>query len=163
MSASSGTEHSDFVHPLADVHPGASIGPRTRIWQFVVVLEGAHIGADCNLNALVLVEGDVIIGDRVTLKSGTQLWNGMRVEDDVFIGPNATFANDKFPRSRRPPAEFARTFIKRGASIGANATILGGVTIGENAMVGAGSVVTGDVPAGETWVGNPARPIVHRS
>ncbi len=97
------------------------------------------------------------IGDRVTVKSGVQLWDGLTVEDDVFIGPNVSFTNDKFPRSKQYPTAFQRTTIKRGASIGANATILGGITIGEGALIGAGSVVTKDVPAGETWVGNPAR------
>jgi len=145
-----------FVHPLSDVQATA-IGAGTRIWQFCVVLPGARIGRDCNFNAQVLVENDVVVGDRVTVKPGVQLWDGLRVEDDVFIGPNVTFANDKYPRSRRPPPEFARTVLRRGASLGANATVLCGVEIGVGAMVGAGSVVTRDVPAGELWVGNPAR------
>jgi len=145
-----------FVHPLSDVKAGA-IGAGTRIWQFCVVLPGARIGRDCNLNAHVLVENDVVVGDRVTIKPGVQLWNGMTVEDNVFIGPNVTFTNDKYPRSRRPPSEFARTVIRCGASIGANATVLCGLDIGAGAMVGAGSVVTRNVPAGELWVGNPAR------
>ena len=145
-----------FVHALADVQSQA-IGPGTRIWQFVVVLPGARIGRDCNINAQCLIEGDVIVGDRVTVKSGVQLWDGLRVEDDVFIGPNATFTNDRLPRSKQYPAAFQSTVLRRGASIGANATILGGVTIGEGALIGAGSVVTRDVPAGELWVGNPAR------
>jgi len=145
------------IHRLADVSTGASIGARTQVWQFVVVLSGASIGADCNINALVLIEGDVVVGDRVTIKSGVQLWNGVRLEDDVFVGPNATFTNDKFPRSRKPPSQFVQTYLRRGASIGANATILCGVTIGENALIGAGSVVTRDVPPGEVWAGNPAR------
>jgi UDP-2-acetamido-3-amino-2,3-dideoxy-glucuronate N-acetyltransferase len=145
-----------FIHALADVQ-GAEVGAGTRVWQFCVVLPGARIGADCNVNAQCLVEGDVVVGDRVTVKPGVQLWNGLRVEDDVFIGPNVTFTNDKYPRSRRPPAEFARTWLRRGASIGANATVLCGVEIGAGAMIGAGSVVTRDVPAGELWLGNPAR------
>ena len=145
-----------FVHALADVQT-SDIGSGTRIWQFCVVLAGARIGADCNVNAQCLVEGDVTVGDRVTVKPGVQLWNGLRVEDDVFIGPNVTFTNDKYPRSRRPPPEFARTWLRRGASIGANATVLCGVEIGAGAMIGAGSVVTRDVPAGELWLGNPAR------
>ena len=145
-----------FVHALADVQSQA-IGPGTRIWQFVVILPGARIGRDCNINAQCLIEGDVIVGDRVTVKSGVQLWDGLRVEDDVFIGPNATFTNDRLPRSKQYPAAFQTTVLRRGASIGANATILGGVTIGEGALIGAGSVVTRDVPAGELWVGNPAR------
>lgn len=145
-----------FIHPLADVQT-KTIGEGTRIWQFCVVLPGAQIGSNCNVNAQCLIENDVQIGDRVTVKSGVQLWDGLRVGDDVFIGPNVTFTNDKYPRSRRPPPTFARTELRRGASIGANATILGGVVIGEGAMVGAGSLVTRDVPAGELWMGHPAR------
>lgn len=145
------------VHPLADVHPGAQIGDETRVWQFSVVLDGAVIGRDCNLNAQTLVEGGAVIGDRVTLKAGVYVWDGVTLEDDVFCGPNATFTNDKYPRSKQYPEEFAKTLVKRGASIGAGAVILPGVTIGEKAMIGAGAVVTKDVPAGETWVGNPAR------
>lgn len=144
------------IHPTADVQTVA-VGAGTQIWQYTVVLPGARIGRDCNLNAHCLVENDVVIGDRVTLKCGVFLWDGMTVEDDVFIGPNATFTNDKFPRSRQPPAQFQRIVLKRGASIGANATILGGVTIGEGAIVGAGSVVTRDVPPGVIVCGNPAR------
>lgn len=146
-----------FVHPLADVQSG-DIGPGTRIWQFCVVLADAQIGRDCNVNAQCLIENDVIVGDRVTVKSGVQLWDGLRVEDDVFIGPNVTFSNDKYPRSRRPQPQFQKTQIRRGASIGANATVLCGLEIGAGAMVGAGSVVTKNIPAGEMWCGNPARP-----
>jgi acetyltransferase-like isoleucine patch superfamily enzyme len=150
------------AHALADVQ-ATDIGTGTRIWQYVVVLPGAIIGRDCNLCAHSFVEGGVRIGDRVTLKSGVFLWTGVNLEDDVFCGPNATFTNDKNPRSRKPPAGgFATTLVKRGASIGAGAVILPGVTIGEDALIGAGAVVTRDVPAGETWVGNPARPI-HKS
>ncbi len=145
-----------FVHALADVQT-RRVGPGSRIWQFCVVLSGAHIGRDCNVNAQCLIENDVVIGDRVTVKSGVQLWDGLRVEDDVFIGPNVTFANDKYPRSHRPPPRVMSTVLRRGASIGANATVLCGVEIGAGAMVGAGSVVTRNVPAGELWVGNPAR------
>jgi acetyltransferase-like isoleucine patch superfamily enzyme len=144
-----------FIHPLADVK-STTIGTGSRIWQFCVVLDGARIGDDCNINAQCLIEGDVVVGDRVTIKPGVQLWDGLRVEDDVFIGPNVTFCNDKYPRSRRPPPEFASTVLRKGASIGANATILCGLEIGAGAMIGAGSVVTKNVPAGELWVGNPA-------
>lgn len=146
------------IHPTADVAE-STIGDGTRVWQFVVVLEGAKIGRDCNICAHVLIEGDVVIGDRVTVKSGVQLWDGLRVGDDVFIGPNATFTNDRLPRSRRYPETFARTVIERGASVGAGAVVLPGVTIGEGAMVGAGAVVTADVPSGSVVVGNPARSI----
>lgn len=146
------------VHPLADVTE-ASIGSGTRVWQFVVILRGARIGADCNICAHTLIEGDVIIGDRVTVKSGVFLWDGTRIEDDVFIGPNATFTNDLMPRSKVYPEAFSGIIVRRGASIGANATLLPGITIGEFAMVGAGAVVTKDVEAHSVVVGNPARVI----
>jgi UDP-2-acetamido-3-amino-2,3-dideoxy-glucuronate N-acetyltransferase len=145
-----------FIHALADVQ-STRIGGATRIWQFTVVLAGARIGRNCNINAQVFIEDDVVVGDNVTVKCGVQLWDGVTLEDDVFIGPNVTFTNDKYPRSKVRPQAFARTLVKRGASIGANATLLGGITIGEGALVGAGSVVTCDVPAGELWFGNPAR------
>ncbi len=144
------------IHPTAEVQTNA-IGEGTQVWQHTVILAGASIGRDCNLNAHCFVENDVVIGDRVTLKCGVYLWNGMRVGDDVFIGPNATFVNDKYPRSKQYPSAFLPVTIGKGASIGANATVLGGVTIGEGAMVGAGAVVTRDVPAGALVVGNPAR------
>jgi acetyltransferase-like isoleucine patch superfamily enzyme len=144
-----------LIHPLADVQ--AEIGERTRIWQFCVLLAGARIGSDCNVCSHVLIESDVIVGSRVTIKSGVQLWDGLRVEDDVFIGPNVTFVNDRFPRSKAYPEMFLSTTLSRGCSIGANATIMGGLIIGERAMVGAGSVVLTNVPADEVWAGNPAR------
>jgi len=145
------------IHPLADVGT-TEIGDGTRIWQYAVILPGARIGADCNICAHTFIEGAVTVGDRVTIKSGVFLWDGLIVEDDVFLGPNATFTNDRFPRSQ-VRVEFPTTTIKRGASIGAGAVILPGITIGEGAMIGAGTVVTQSVPAGETWVGNPARPV----
>lgn len=145
-----------FVHELADVSSDA-IGNGTRIWQFVVILPGARIGTDCNICAHVFIENDVVIGDRVTIKSGVQLWDGLRVGNDVFIGPNATFANDKFPRSRKPPERFLETVIENGASIGAGAIILPGLTIGQEAMIGAGATVTRSVPPRAVVVGNPAR------
>ena len=120
-------------------------------------MDGAVIGNDCNLNAHTLVEGGAVIGDRVTLKCGVYVWDGVTLEDDVFVGPNAVFTNDKVPRSRVRPDGFAKTRVARGASIGGGAVILPGITIGEGAMIGAGAVVTRDVPAGETWVKNPAR------
>lgn len=149
------------IHPQADVQT-TSIGDGTRVWQFAVVLAGAVIGRNCNLCAHTFVEGDVVIGNNVTLKSGVYLWDGTRVEDDVFIGPNATFTNDRHPRSQRYPDKFEGVRICSGASIGANATLLPGLTIGRGAMVGAGAVVTRDVPAGATVVGNPARSISAR-
>lgn len=146
-----------IIDPLACVHSGAFIGAGTKVWQFCVVLDGAVIGADCNLNAHTFVEGGARIGDRVTLKCGVYVWNGVTLADDVFVGPNAVFTNDKRPQSRVRPKAFTQTRVERGASIGGGAVILPGVTIGEGAMVGAGAVVTRDVPAGETWHGNPAR------
>jgi len=145
-----------YIHPLSDVQT-KNIGDGTRVWQFCVLLAGAKIGANCNICAHVLIENDVVIGDNVTIKSGVQLWDGLRVENDVFIGPNVTFTNDLSPRSKVYPEHFLQTTIKVGASIGANATILPGVVIGEGAMVGAGAVVTRSVPPNAIVVGNPAR------
>lgn len=123
----------------------------------MVILKGATIGRDCNICAHCMIENNVVIGDRVTIKSGVQLWDGIRIEDDVFVGPNVTFTNDKFPRSKVYPEQFLESFVRRGASIGANATILPGLTIGANAMIGAGSVVSHSVPANAIVVGNPGR------
>jgi len=145
-----------FIHEKAEVQT-IHIGDGTKVWQYSIILQGAQIGSNCNINAQCFIENDVVIGNNVTVKCGVQLWDGITVEDDVFIGPNATFTNDKYPRSKVYPEQFVRTIVKKKASIGANATILCGVTIGENAMIGAGSVVTKDVPAGELWYGNPAK------
>lgn len=145
-----------MIHKLADVQT-QNIGENTNIWQFCVVLKNAEIGNNCNINAGVLIENDVIIGNNVTIKSGVQIWDGITLEDNVFIGPNVTFTNDFLPRSKQYPKEFLRTTIKNGASIGANSTIVGGITIGEYAMIGAGSVVTKDVGNQELWYGNPAK------
>ncbi|MBO6100393.1 MAG: N-acetyltransferase [Spirochaetaceae bacterium] len=145
-----------MIHKLADVQT-KHIGKDTNIWQFCVVLPDATIGDNCNICANVFIENDVFVGNNVTIKCGVQLWNGVTLEDNVFVGPNVTFTNDLFPRSKVYPEKFLKTIIKNGASIGANSTILCGITIGENAMIGAGSVVTKDVPAGEVWYGNPAR------
>ena len=145
-----------FVHPQG-ICETDQVGERTRIWAFAHILKGAVVGADCNVCDHVFIENDVTVGDRVTVKSGVQLWNGLRVEDDVFIGPNATFSNDMYPRSRSYLAEPLRTFIRKGASIGAGAVILPGLTIGQYAMVGAGSVVTSDVQPYAIVTGNPAR------
>ena len=145
-----------MIHKLADVQ-SQDIGENTNIWQFCVVLRNAKIGNNCNINAQVLVENDVIIGDNVTIKSGVQIWDGITLEDNVFIGPNVTFTNDLMPRSKQYPKKFLKTRIKKSASIGANSTIVGGITIDEYAMIGAGSVVTKDVGPQELWYGNPAK------
>lgn len=145
-----------YIHELADVQ-SVQVGDLTRIWQFCVVLEKAVIGENCNICAGVLIENNVIVGNNVTIKSGVQLWEGVRVEDDVFIGPNVTFTNDFVPRSKRYPSSFLSTILKKGCSIGANATIIAGISIGEYALIGAGSVVTKDIPANTVWYGNPAR------
>jgi len=144
-----------MIHPLADCKNN-SIPESTNIWQFCVVLPGAKIGENCNICSHCFIENDVVVGNRVTVKCGVQLWDGITLEDDVFVGANVTFINDRFPRSKQPFA-LLPIVVKKGASIGAGCTILGGVTIGEDAMIGAGSVVTRDVPAGELWLGNPAR------
>jgi UDP-2-acetamido-3-amino-2,3-dideoxy-glucuronate N-acetyltransferase len=144
-----------FIHPLALVESD-EIGSGTRVWAFAHVMPGARIGADCNICDHTYIEGGVVVGDRVTLKSGVYLWEGLRIEDDVFIGPQATFTNDLRPRSRAP-FELLQTTIERGASIGAGAVILPGLVIGAGSMVGAGAVVTRNVPADATVVGNPAR------
>ena len=145
-----------FKHPAAIVE-SPSVGDGTRIWAFAHVLSGAKIGCDCNICDHTFIENDVLLGDRVTVKCGVQIWDGVRIEDDVFIGPNATFTNDPFPRSRQRPERFLNTFVKKGASIGANATILPGITIGEHVMIGAGVVVTHDVPRNAVVLGNPGR------
>lgn len=145
-----------MIHPLSDCK-STHIGKDTNIWQYCVIFPEAKIGDNCNICAHVLIENDVTVGNNVTVKSGVQLWDGVTVEDNVFIGPNVTFTNDLFPRSKVHPKEYLKTIIKKGASIGANSTIVCGHTIGENAMIGAGSVVTKDVPTGEVWYGNPAR------
>lgn len=145
-----------YVHPLADVQ-SSTVGGASRIWQFVVVLPGAKIGAECNICSHCFIENDVLIGDRVTIKNGVQLWDGLRVADDVFIGPNAAFTNDRFPRSRAHLDTPMETRLLKGASIGAGATILPGLTIGERAMIGAGAVVTRSVPPNAIVVGSPAR------
>jgi len=144
------------IHPLADVK-SVKIGDSTVVWQFAVILAEAVIGDFCNINCHTFIENDVVIGNYVTVKSGVYLWDGIRVGNNVFIGPNVTFTNDKYPRSRQHPEQFQKTMIDDGASIGANATILGGIKIGKNAMIGAGSVVTKDIPDNELWVGSPAK------
>lgn len=145
-----------YQHPQSLCESG-QVGEGTRVWAFAHILPGAKVGKNCNICDHTFIENDVIVGDNVTIKSGVQLWDGVTLEDDVFVGPNATFTNDKFPRSKVYPERFPRTVVRRGASIGANATVLPGIEIGENAMVGAGAVVTQSVPANTVVVGNPAR------
>jgi UDP-2-acetamido-3-amino-2,3-dideoxy-glucuronate N-acetyltransferase len=144
-----------MIHPLSDCL-SLNIGENTNIWQFVVVLSKAVIGCNCNICAHCFIENDVKIGNNVTVKCGVYLWDGITIEDNVQIGPNVTFTNDKYPRAKKDFI-LKRTLIKNFASIGAGSTILGGVTIGENAMVGAGSIVTKDIPDNELWVGSPAK------
>jgi acetyltransferase-like isoleucine patch superfamily enzyme/dTDP-4-dehydrorhamnose 3,5-epimerase-like enzyme len=151
------TSQRAFIHQQAIVEDGATVGENTRVWAFAHVLPGAHIGRDCNICDGVFIENDVLIGDRVTIKCGVQIWDGIEIEADVFIGPNATFTNDPSPRSKQFLTEYPRTRVRQFASIGANATILPDVTIGRGAMVGAGAVVTHDVPPNAIVVGNPAR------
>jgi len=145
-----------FMHPNAIVET-EKVGKNTRIWAFAHILPGAVICEDCNICDQTFIENDVVVGNRVTIKCGVQLWDGITVEDNVFIGPNATFTNDIFPRSKQYPDQFTRTMLRKGASIGANATILPGLVIGQYAMVGAGTVVTKDVPPYAIVVGNPAK------
>jgi len=143
------------IHGLSDVQSNC-IGKGTCVWQYVVVLQKAKIGKDCNICSHCFIENDVVIGDRVTIKNGVQIWDGLRIEDDVFIGPNVTFTNDMYPRSKGD-FKLQETRIEAGASIGANATILPGLTIGKKSMVAAGAVVTKDVPPGALVMGNPAK------
>ena len=145
-----------FVHPQG-LCESTTVGDGTRVWAFAHVLPGASIGADCNICDHVFIENQVVIGDRVTIKCGVQIWDGITLGEDVFVGPNVTFTNDKFPRSKQYQETLPRTLVERGASIGANSTILPGITIGSRAMVGAGSVVTRSVPPRAKVVGNPAR------
>ncbi|MDX8459214.1 WxcM-like domain-containing protein [Mesorhizobium humile] len=144
-----------FVHDRG-ICESTNVGDGTRIWAFAHVLPGAVIGANCNICDHVFVENDVTVGDDVTIKSGVQLWDGVRIRNRVFVGPNVAFTNDRFPRSKHYPETFLQTIVEDGASIGANATILPGITIGRQAMVGAGAVVTKNVPANAVVVGNPA-------
>ncbi|MBG6236647.1 acetyltransferase-like isoleucine patch superfamily enzyme [Pedobacter sp. CAN_A7] len=144
------------IHPLADVQ-SKNIGKETTVWQFCVILKNAVIGNHCNINCNVLIENDVVIGNHVTVKPGVQIWDGITLGDHVFIGPNATFTNDLTPRSKQYPESFAKTVVKKGASIGANATIIAGNTIGEYALIGAGSVVTTHVAPHHVYYGNPAK------
>lgn len=143
------------IHPLSDVLSD-KIGKNTYVWQFSVILKGAKIGENCNVNANCFIENDVIIGNNVTIKSGVQIWDGVTLEDNVFVGPNVTFTNDLVPKSKIYPSEISRTLIKKNVSIGANATIVAGHSIGKYAFIGAGSVVTKNIPPFTVWYGNPA-------
>lgn len=147
---------SELIHKTSDVQT-KNIGENTRIWQYCVILPGAQIGADCNICSHTFIENKVKIGNRVTVKFSVHICDGITIGDDVFIGPQVSFSNDKFPRSKYHSYKFLQTCVENGASIGAGAVILPGITIGEGAMVGAGSVVTKSVPAGAVVVGNPAR------
>lgn len=144
-----------MIHELSDCK--AIIPETTNVWQFCVVLPKAQIGENCNICSHCLIENDVRVGNNVTIKNGVQLWDGITIEDNVFVGANVSFTNDLYPRSKASEWQCVPTVVKRGASIGVGSTILCGITIGENAMIGAGSVVTKDVPAGELWLGNPAK------
>ncbi len=150
------TDTAVIIHPTADVR-AARVGSGTRIWQFVVVADGATIGSHCNVCSHCFIESGATIGDRVTIKNGVHVWDGVSIEDDVFVGPGVAFTNDRFPKSRVHPAAFDRTVLRRGASIGANATLLPGIEVGRNALVGAGAVVTKTVPENAIVQGNPAR------
>ncbi len=145
-----------YRHSTAVVE-SKKIGKGTTVWQHTVILKGAKIGINCNINCHCFIDNDVVVGDNVTLKSGVYLWDGITIENDVFVGPNATFTNDTRPRSKQRPAIFDRTTLKKGCSIGAGAVILGGISIGEYAMIGAGAVVTKNVPRNTLWYGNPAK------
>jgi UDP-2-acetamido-3-amino-2,3-dideoxy-glucuronate N-acetyltransferase len=145
-----------MIHPLSDVQT-EKIGAGTIIWQFCVVLKHARIGNNCNINAHVFIENKVVIGDNVTIKSGVQLWDGIEIENDVFVGPNVTFTNDLNPRSKKYPNEYPKTILKKGCSIGANSTILPNIIIGEYALIGAGSVVSKNVPDRALVYGNSAK------
>lgn len=147
-----------FCHKLADVQSN-NIGEDTKVWQFSVILRNAKIGKNCNINAHVFIENDVIIGDNVTIKSGVQIWDGIILGDNVFVGPNVTFTNDLVPRSKQHPQSFVKTIIKKGASIGANSTIIAGNEIGAYSLIGAGAVVTKNIGKNEVWAGNPAKKI----
>ena len=144
-----------MIHKLSDVQ-SKYIGENTNIWQFCVVLPNAKIGNNCNICAGCFIENKVVIGNNVTIKNGVMVCDGVTIEDYVQVGPNVSFVNDKYPRAKQP-FDLQRTVLKKNASIGAGVTILGQVIIGENSMIGAGSIVTKNVPPGELWIGTPAK------
>lgn len=145
------------IHQTSDVQT-KNIGAETQVWQYTIILENAKIGNFCNINAFCFIENDVVLGDNVTIKCGVYIWDGITLEDNVHIGPNVTFTNDLFPRSKHN-FKIVRTIVKFGASIGANATLIGGITVGDYALIGAGSIVTKNIPNNTLWVGNPARQV----
>jgi UDP-2-acetamido-3-amino-2,3-dideoxy-glucuronate N-acetyltransferase len=145
------------IHPTSDVQ-SKKIGNDTMVWQFTIILPGATIGNNCNINSHCFIENDVLIGNNVTLKCGVYVWDGITIEDNVHIGPNVNFTNDLYPRSKHN-FDIAKTVIRHGASVGANATVLAGITIGEFSLIGAGSVVTKNIPNNTLWIGNPARKV----
>jgi len=145
-----------MIHKTSDVH-SENLGEGTTIWQFCVILKNAIIGKNCNINCNVFIENDVVIGDNVTIKPGVQIWDGIIIKNNVFIGPNVTFTNDIVPRSKQYPDFFEKTIVDKGASIGANATIIAGIEIGKYSFIGAGSVITKNIPPYTVWYGNPAK------
>jgi UDP-2-acetamido-3-amino-2,3-dideoxy-glucuronate N-acetyltransferase len=146
------------IHPTSDIQ-SKNIGSDTVIWQYTIILPGAVIGNNCNINAHCFIENDVIIGDNVTIKCGVYIWDGIHIEDNVFIGPNVTFTNNKNPRSKQYPNKYIGAYIEKGASIGANCTILNEIRIGKYAMIGAGCVITKNAPNNTIWIGNPCRQV----
>lgn len=145
-----------FKHEKSMVD-STQIGDNTKIWEFSHILKGATIGENCNICAHTFIENDVVIGDNVTIKCGVYIWDGVRLGNNVFIAPNVTFTNDIRPRSKQYPLKFKETIVQEGATIGANVTIIAGNTIGKFSMIGAGSVVTKDIPNNTLWYGNPSR------
>ena len=146
----------NFIHPKSEVLTN-KVGDNSTIWQFSIILDDVSIGENCNINSHTFIENNVLIGNNVTIKCGVYIWENTIIEDDVFVGPNVTFTNDKYPKSKVKPEKFLKTILKKGCSIGANSTILPGIIIGENSTVGAGSVVTKNIPPNRTVIGNPAR------
>jgi UDP-2-acetamido-3-amino-2,3-dideoxy-glucuronate N-acetyltransferase len=146
-----------YFNHSASIVESKNIGKKTRIWAFVHILPKAEIGKECNICDHCFVENNVMIGNYVTIKSGVYLWDGIEIEDYVFIGPNVVFTNDERPRSKRNLKKYIETIIKKGVTLGANSTILPGIKIGQYAMVGAGSVVTKDISNNTLWYGNPAK------
>jgi len=142
------------IHTTAEVNTN-KLGSNVSIWQYSVILDGCHIGDNVNINAHCLVEGDVYIGNNVTIKSGVYIWNGTTVKDNVFIGPNVTFSNDKYPRSKNTNFKLEKTILEDSASIGAGSVILPGIKVGHHSMIGAGSVITKDIPPHSIVIGNP--------